>query len=33
MISVNASDTELVNEFTEYFDKFIKEYLKEQENI
>jgi DNA-binding transcriptional regulator GbsR (MarR family) len=28
----NASDTELVNEFTDFFDKFIKEYLKEQDN-
>jgi len=29
---VNASDKEFINEFSEYFDKFRKEYLKEQDN-
>ena len=29
---VNASDTEFINEFSDYFDKFKKEYLKEQDN-
>jgi hypothetical protein len=30
--SVNASDTELLNEFNDYLDNFIKGYLKEQDN-
>ena len=30
--NINASDTELINEFSNYLDKFIKEYLKEQDN-